>query len=60
MAKRIDFFDEPNAPKANSLVPLVNVIVTNDAGDILPYSNTAIRDHAPPARIRRLTRQGVR
>jgi ADP-ribose pyrophosphatase YjhB (NUDIX family) len=35
MAGRIDYYDDPNAPKANSLVPSVNVIVTNDHGDIL-------------------------
>ncbi|GGM82022.1 NUDIX hydrolase [Thermopolyspora flexuosa] len=35
MARRIDFYDDPAAPPANSLVPSVNVVVTNDAGDIL-------------------------
>jgi ADP-ribose pyrophosphatase YjhB (NUDIX family) len=35
MARRIDFYDDPNAPAANSLVPSVNVVVTNEAGDIL-------------------------
>jgi ADP-ribose pyrophosphatase YjhB (NUDIX family) len=35
MARRIDYYDDPNAPKANSLVPSVNVVVTNDAGEIL-------------------------
>ncbi|GAA2370956.1 NUDIX domain-containing protein [Nonomuraea africana] len=35
MAKRIDFYDDPNAPAPNSLVPSVNVIVTNDAGELL-------------------------
>lgn len=35
MARRIDFHDDPQAPAPNSLVPSVNVIVTNDAGDIL-------------------------
>jgi ADP-ribose pyrophosphatase YjhB (NUDIX family) len=35
VARRIDFYDDPNAPKANSLVPSVNVVVTNDAGEIL-------------------------
>jgi ADP-ribose pyrophosphatase YjhB (NUDIX family) len=35
MARRIDYYDDPNAPKANSLVPSVNVVVTNDAGQIL-------------------------
>ncbi|MET8141366.1 NUDIX domain-containing protein [Sphaerisporangium sp. NPDC005288] len=35
MARRIDYYDDPQAPKANSLVPSVNVVVTNEAGDIL-------------------------
>ncbi|WP_433512901.1 NUDIX hydrolase [Nonomuraea sp. CA-143628] len=35
MARRIDFHHDPNAPKANSLVPSVNVIVTNDHEDLL-------------------------
>jgi ADP-ribose pyrophosphatase YjhB (NUDIX family) len=35
MARRIDFYDDPSAPEANSLVPSVNVVVTNRAGDVL-------------------------
>ncbi|MEU7890714.1 NUDIX domain-containing protein [Microbispora bryophytorum] len=35
MPRRIDYYDDPTAPKPNSLVPSVNVVVTNDAGDIL-------------------------
>jgi ADP-ribose pyrophosphatase YjhB (NUDIX family) len=35
MARRLDFYDDPEAPAPNSLVPSVNVVVTNDAGDIL-------------------------
>ncbi|MEV4062185.1 NUDIX hydrolase [Nonomuraea dietziae] len=35
MAKRIDFYNDPDAPAPNSLVPSVNVIVTNDAGELL-------------------------
>jgi ADP-ribose pyrophosphatase YjhB (NUDIX family) len=35
MPRRIDYYDDPAAPKANSLVPSVNVVVTNDAGEIL-------------------------
>lgn len=35
MARRIDYHDEPTAPPATSLVPSVNVIVANDAGEIL-------------------------
>jgi 8-oxo-dGTP pyrophosphatase MutT (NUDIX family) len=35
MARRIDYHDDPDAPKANSMVPSVNVVVTNHRGDIL-------------------------
>ena len=35
MSRRIDFYDDPAAPEANSLVPSVNVVVVNDAGEIL-------------------------
>ena len=35
MARRIDYYDDPAAPEANSLVPSVNVVVTNAAGDVL-------------------------
>ena len=35
MSRRIDYYDDPSAPKANSLVPSVNVVVVNDAGEIL-------------------------
>src|SRR5690242_11447732 len=35
MACRIDYYDDPSGPKANSLVPSANVLVVNDAGDIL-------------------------
>ena len=38
--RRIDYYDDPNAPKANSLVPSVNVLVVNDAGDILMIRRT--------------------
>jgi ADP-ribose pyrophosphatase YjhB (NUDIX family) len=33
--RRIDYYDDPDAPAANSLVPSVNVVVTNDRGEIL-------------------------
>ena len=33
--RRIDYYDDPNAPKATSIVPSVNVVVTNEAGEIL-------------------------
>jgi 8-oxo-dGTP pyrophosphatase MutT (NUDIX family) len=35
VARRIDYYDDPAAPAANSLVPSVNVVVTNDAGEVL-------------------------
>ncbi len=35
VSRRIDFYDDPDAPPATSIVPSVNVVVTNDAGDIL-------------------------
>lgn len=35
MGKRIDYLDDPNAPTANSIVPSVNVAVTDDAGRLL-------------------------
>jgi 8-oxo-dGTP pyrophosphatase MutT (NUDIX family) len=35
MGQRIDYYDDPDAPSANSLVPSVNVVVVNDSGQIL-------------------------
>jgi ADP-ribose pyrophosphatase YjhB (NUDIX family) len=35
VAERIDYLDDPAAPKANSVVPSANVIVVNDQGEIL-------------------------
>ena len=40
MARRIDFYDDPDAPPANSLVPSANVIVVNDAGELLLIHRT--------------------
>jgi ADP-ribose pyrophosphatase YjhB (NUDIX family) len=40
MGRRIDYYDDPNAPQANSLVPSVNVVVTNDNGEILLIRRT--------------------
>jgi ADP-ribose pyrophosphatase YjhB (NUDIX family) len=37
---RIDFFDDPEGPKASTLVPSVNVVVTNAAGEILLIRRT--------------------
>jgi ADP-ribose pyrophosphatase YjhB (NUDIX family) len=46
--KRIDYYDDPNAPKANSLVPSVNVVVVNDAGEILMIRRTDNGNWAVP------------
>ncbi|UBU12545.1 NUDIX hydrolase [Nonomuraea gerenzanensis] len=35
MSQRIDYYNDPRAPAANSLVPSVNVVVTNEAGELL-------------------------
>lgn len=35
MSRRIDYYDDPDAPPANSIVPSVNVAVENDRGEIL-------------------------
>ena len=35
MSRRIDFYDSPDAPPANSIVPSVNVVVENGRGEIL-------------------------
>jgi ADP-ribose pyrophosphatase YjhB (NUDIX family) len=46
--RRIDYYDDPSAPKANSLVPSVNVVVVNDAGDILMIRRTDNDNWAVP------------
>jgi len=46
--KRIDYYDDPDAPKANSLVPSVNVVVTNDADEILMIRRTDNDNWAVP------------
>ncbi|MEV0382810.1 NUDIX domain-containing protein [Nonomuraea sp. NPDC050643] len=48
MAKRIDYYDDPEAPAPNSLVPSVNVIVTNPAGDLLMIRRTDNDNWAVP------------
>lgn len=35
MGKRIDYFDDPDAPAATSLVPSANAVVINDDGAVL-------------------------
>ncbi|MFI7455624.1 NUDIX hydrolase [Nonomuraea sp. NPDC049714] len=48
MARRIDFYDDPDAPEPNSLIPSVNVIVTNEAGDLLMIRRTDNDNWATP------------
>ena len=48
MGRRIDYYDDPEAPKANSLVPSVNVVVVNDAGDILMIQRSDNENWAVP------------
>jgi 8-oxo-dGTP pyrophosphatase MutT (NUDIX family) len=40
MARRIDYYDDPAAPKRNSVVPAAVALVTNDAGEILMIRRT--------------------
>lgn len=35
MARRIDYYDDPEAPEVNSRVPSVNVVVADDEGRVL-------------------------
>jgi ADP-ribose pyrophosphatase YjhB (NUDIX family) len=39
-SQRIDYYDSPEGPRANSLVPAVNVVVVNDASEILLIRRT--------------------
>jgi ADP-ribose pyrophosphatase YjhB (NUDIX family) len=39
-SRRIDYYDDPEAPEATSLVPSVNVVVVNEAGEILMIRRT--------------------
>jgi ADP-ribose pyrophosphatase YjhB (NUDIX family) len=40
MARRLDYFDDPAAPRATSLVPSVNVVVVDDAERLLLIRRT--------------------
>ncbi|MEV0307469.1 NUDIX domain-containing protein [Nonomuraea fuscirosea] len=48
MAKRIDYYDDPDAPAPNSLVPSVNVIVTNGSDEVLMIRRTDNDNWAVP------------
>lgn len=45
---RIDYQDDPEAPQPNSVVPSVNVVVANDAGEILLIQRTDNGNWAVP------------
>ena len=45
---RRDLLDDPNAPKANRLVPAASAIVLDDAGRILLHKRT---DNAPSVQL---------
>jgi ADP-ribose pyrophosphatase YjhB (NUDIX family) len=40
MPRRVEYFDDPKAPRANSLVVAVTAIVTNDRGQLLLQKRT--------------------
>src|SRR3984885_2845238 len=46
--RRIDYYDDPEAPKSSSLVPSVNVVVVSDAGQILLIRRTDNGNWAVP------------
>ncbi|GAA0335817.1 NUDIX domain-containing protein [Actinoallomurus spadix] len=48
MGRRIDYYDDPDAPTANSIVPSVNVVVANDQGEILLIRRTDNDNWAVP------------
>ena len=50
VSRRIDFYDDPEAPAANSLVPSVNVVVVNGEGSILLIRRTDNGNWAVPGR----------
>jgi ADP-ribose pyrophosphatase YjhB (NUDIX family) len=48
VSRRIDYYDDPNAPAATRIVPSVNVVVTNDQGEILLIRRTDNDNWAVP------------
>jgi ADP-ribose pyrophosphatase YjhB (NUDIX family) len=48
MGERIDYLDDPAAPKANSVVPSANVLVINNQGEILMIRRTDNGNWAVP------------
>jgi len=48
MARRIDYLNDPNAPKANSVIPSANVVVSGDDGQILLIRRTDNDNYSLP------------
>ncbi|MFW5415478.1 NUDIX domain-containing protein [Nocardiopsis sp. CNT-189] len=48
MGKRIDYYDDPEAPEANSRVPSVNVFVVNERDEVLMIRRTDNDNWAVP------------
>jgi hypothetical protein len=48
VARGIDYYDDPTAPQVNSMVPSVNVVVTNAAGEVLLIRRTGNGNWAVP------------
>ncbi|PSK99300.1 ADP-ribose pyrophosphatase YjhB (NUDIX family) [Murinocardiopsis flavida] len=48
MPRRIDYYDDPEAPEANSRVPSVNVVVVNDRDEVLVIRRTDNDNWAVP------------
>src|SRR6266851_1688872 len=40
MPKRVEYFDDPSAPRANALVVAVTAVITNDQGELLLQKRT--------------------
>ncbi|MFE2358957.1 NUDIX hydrolase [Streptomyces parvulus] len=61
---RVDYFNDPNAPKANNIVPSVTAVALNDAGEVLlihktdnnlwalPGGGVDVGESAPDAAVR--------
>ncbi|WP_128376690.1 NUDIX hydrolase [Streptomyces cavernae] len=61
---RVDYFNDPNAPKANSIVPSVTAVALNEAGEVLlihrtdnglwalPGGGVDVGESAPEAAVR--------
>ena len=47
-ARRIDYYDDPDAPRASALVPSVNVVVADGAGGIVLIRRTGKGNWALP------------